>query len=567
MPGKVKPLKSPSQFVDLGPWSFALWWFIILAVHLITFGYHTVYAMFYFALQETYMYQTFEYFGIGMVAKDHHVIASVNALMAALHGLCILLMVGGSIWQRELAFLPWRLEDGSYASIASRRGSSKTASEMNAEDKNGSRLMSAKLHTVRMYSKIWGRQGVLGVNGGNFHAILVIREIIETGFQTQQAYRMSWYLPRWLLNRFYLVLLVLNCWSSMFVYSLLFKKNEARRRFACLLCDCILDLVSCMGVPLIVVLSYVGEYNPNTTGFDMERWYDEQWSARVLNEFQIVLVTSWADLISRTVFSFGLISTTSSLKELLRRAPGGSKRRIACAADSARIPDKPRHSEANGPTLDGIIGAHQQDKPVKVGAGRYAETGVQSRGGRIMLHLAHFLFGVWGVVVLGLHIEASLQPELPQCTLQVHPWAVTQPACYLAVLDCNRLDITGRIDEVKAKWSEFDSSSVVTLVMRHCPAIEVPDTIGEFHRLTGIKVYNSIITSWEGSAAINNSNHPDFKFLFLVRVNMTDGLLPAGLHSNDFPSKLYDIELCYTNLRELPNDLDSTCGAVSLYGV
>lgn len=304
-----------------------------------------------------------------------------------------------------------------------------------------------------------------------------------------------------------------------------------------------------MGVPLIVVLSYVGHYNPEITGFDMEKWYDEQWSARVLNEFQIVLVSSWSDLISRTVFSFGLISTTTSLKELLRRAPSGSKRRIACTADSVRIPDKPRRTEANGPTLDGIIEAHQHDKPVKVGAGRYAETGVQSRGGRITLHLAHLLFGVWGVVVLGLHIDASLQAELPQCTLQVHPWAVTEPACYLAVLDCDQLEIGDSMDEVEAKWNEFDRSSVVTLVMRHCPAIEVPDMIGEFHRLSGIKVYNSTIASWEESAAITNSHHPDLGFLFMIRVNMTDGLLPAGLHSYDFPTKLYDIELCYTNLR------------------
>ncbi|EEY69512.1 uncharacterized protein PITG_18807 [Phytophthora infestans T30-4] len=136
--------------------------------------------------------------------------------MAALHGICILLMVGGRV-------LP------------------KTTPDIN--DKVATGLLSAKLRAERIYSKVWGRQGVLGVNGGHFHAILVTRELVETALQTQQAYRMSWYLPRWLLNRFYLCLLVLNCWSSVFIYSLLFKKNEARRRFACLLCDCILDLV------------------------------------------------------------------------------------------------------------------------------------------------------------------------------------------------------------------------------------------------------------------------------------------------------------------------------------
>ncbi|KAE9007808.1 hypothetical protein PF011_g10971 [Phytophthora fragariae] len=43
----------------------------------------------------------------------------------------------------------------------------------------------------------------------------------------------------------------------------------------------------------------------------------------------------------------------------------------------------------------------------------------------------------------------------------------------------------------------------------------------------------------------------------IVRVNMTDGLLPAGFQSSDFPLKMNDIELCVTNLREIPDDLDT----------
>ncbi|ETO62454.1 hypothetical protein F444_19636 [Phytophthora nicotianae P1976] len=529
MPRKVTSLASSSQYVDLGPCSFAVWWVIIIVVHLVTFGYNAAYAIFYYEFQKMYLYTTLEYTGVNMIAEHHHFIANTNAVMAALHGLCVFLMVGGSIWMRELAFSPWPQRVEAVTSSANKRESLKKAVVNRAgNDKTATRLMSAKFRTVRMYSKVWGRQGVLGVNGGNFHAILVARELVETALQTQQAYRMSWYLPRWLLNRFYLCLLVLNCWSSVFVYSLLFKKNEARRRFACLLCDCILDLISCMGVPLIVVLSYVDQYNARITGFDMER--------------------------CRTVFSFGLISTTTSLKELLRLVPSGSEKRIACAPDNVKIPGK---SKSNGPTLNGIVAAYQPQKPIKVGGGSYDEAGLRSRSGRMMLHSVHLLFAAWGVLVLGLHIQASLQPKLSQCTLQVHPWAVSEPACYLAVLDCHRLGISGEMDEVKTKWSEFDRSSVVTLVMRHCPALEVPDMITEFHQTSGIKVYNSTIDSWGFSAAITNTNHPELGFLFMIRVNVTDGVLPPGLHDADFPNNLYDIEICYSNLRELPDDLDS----------
>lgn len=44
--------------------------------------------------------------------------------------------------------------------------------------------------------------------------------------------------------------------------------------------------------------------------------------------------------------------------------------------------------------------------------------------------------------------------------------------------------------------------------------------------------------------------------LYLARVNMTDGVLPLGFQSTDFPQNLNDIELCVTNLRSLPDDLD-----------
>ncbi|ETP03533.1 hypothetical protein F441_19505 [Phytophthora nicotianae CJ01A1] len=444
MHGRTKSLVPSSQYVDLGPWSFALWWVIILAVHLVAFGYNAAYTVFYYELQKTYMYMTFEYFGIGMTAEHHHFIANTNGVMAALHGLCVFLMVGGSIWMRELAFSPWPQGVETVTSSANKRESLKKAVVNRAgNDKTATRLMSAKFRTVLMYSKVWGRQGVLGVNGGNFHAILVARELVETALQTQQTYRMS---------------------------------------------------------------CYVDQYNARITGFDMER--------------------------CRTVFSFGLISTTTSLKELLRLVPSGSEKRIACA------PDNPQ-------------------KPIKVGGGSYDEAGLRSRSGRMMLHSVHLLFAAWGVLLLGLHIQASLQPKLSQCTLQVHPWAVSEPACYLAVLDCHRLGISGEMDEVKTKWSEFDRSSVVTLVMRHCPALEVPDMITEFHQTSGIKVYNSTIDSWGFSAAITNTNHPELGFLFMIRVNVTDGVLPPGLHDADFPNNLYDIEICYSNLRELPDDLDS----------
>ncbi|KAG1688466.1 hypothetical protein DVH05_003668 [Phytophthora capsici] len=533
------------QYVDLTPWNFALWWGILLAVHLLACGYNAAFTVFYYELEDTYLYRCLEYSGIGMLAESHPTIANVNAIMAAMHGVCALLMVGGSLWRLELVFSPFLSDSNGVF-----QKSTKTLVQRLDDDRLSSRvslrLESLRSQTLQVYTKVWGRRGLMGVNGSNFHAILVARELLETVLQTVQAYRMSWYLPRVLLNRFYLCLLVLNCWSSVFIYSYLFQRNEPRKRFASLVSDCILDLTSYMGVPLIVVLSYVGDYDTNLKGFPLEYWYDDEWSARVLNEFQMVLVVSWSDLISRTIFSFGLIATTTSLKELLRKEPVRvTKCRIT---NSTQVPKK---LNAISPIPTGL------SKAVLPRGGGYSNTGLTTHRGQRLLHFMHTIFGVWGVIVLGLHIEASIQPELPQCALQVHPWAMSDPACYLAILDCHQLGISGLKAEVEDKWSEFDRSTVVTLAIRHCTMLEIPDSIGDFHLTTGIKVYNSTIIDWGATAAVTNTNHPALIWLYFVRVHLPDGRLPEGIMSSDFPGNLYDLEFTYTNVREVPDDLDT----------
>ncbi|EGZ15656.1 hypothetical protein PHYSODRAFT_315857 [Phytophthora sojae] len=497
------PRASPSGFVDLSSRSFALWWFIILAVHLVTCGYNAIYALVYWKLQSTYLYLCLEFVGIGMAATDHPAIASDGC--SARHILTL----------------------------------------------NDRRLSVAKQLSSRIYSEIWDREGLLGVNGKKFHAILVARKVVEITLQTVQAYRMRWFLPRKVLNRFYLSLLVMNCWSSVLL--VLFRRSEAHRRFASLVWDCMLDLITFIGIPLIIVLSYVSDYDTETQGFDMLKWYDDEWTAVLLNEVQMVVVVSWSDLASRTIFSLGLVFVTANMKELLRRAPG--IKRIGAVTNKIVVRNK---ADNHGPAaLPASKGAAVASASVIARFSRnYRGTGLRTRFGHRMLQATHVLFGVWGVVVLAPHIQAAVMPTLPQCSLQVHPWGLSRPACYLVVLDCHQLEISGKRDEVEAKWGEFDRSAVVALLIRHCPALEVPDSFNEFRRVTNVKLYNSTIQQWDASAAITNTHHPNVVWLYVIRVNMTNGVLPAGLQSTDFPLTLQDIEFCYTNLRELPDDLE-----------
>ncbi|KAE9175444.1 hypothetical protein PF005_g25401 [Phytophthora fragariae] len=78
----------------------------------------------------------------------------------------------------------------------------------------------------------------------------------------------------------------------------------------------------------------------------------------------------------------------------------------------------------------------------------------------------------------------------------------------------------------------------------------------KFSRVKVLKIYNSTVMHWSESAALSQKHHPNLMMLYLVRVNMTNGELPAGLLSDDFPQKLLDIEFCSTNLCTLPDDFD-----------
>ncbi|GMF11026.1 unnamed protein product [Phytophthora lilii] len=180
------------------------------------------------------------------------------------------------------------------------------------------------------------------------------------------------------------------------------------------------------------------------------------------------------------------------MKRLLRSTAAANKRQIACAT-KVFVKEYSLKAATSSPLL--VIRAPTILKLPKLGDG-YHNVGLSTRCGRVILNIIHLVFGFWGVVVLSLHIQASVQRELPQCLLQVHPWAVSIPACYLAVLDCHVLGISGKTNEVEAQWSTFDRLKVATLVIRHCPTLEIPDMIGDFHSNTGVKVYDSTIKDW-----------------------------------------------------------------------
>ncbi|KAJ8571981.1 hypothetical protein ON010_g4851 [Phytophthora cinnamomi] len=556
----------PSEYLRLPFRWFAFWRIVILGLHIVACAYNTAYAVYYWSYGDTYLSYALEGNGIGLPRDRFHVISYTHMILASIHAICALVMVIGSLWRHSLVFSP--------RSAKKNEGCNKPVSMtggLGAINLQKSPACYARIPKLvsSLYGKIAGRRGLLGVNGRYFHVVIFGRELLQMTLQTIQAIRMSKYLPRVLLNRFYVVLIAINCWSKLFVYSRWFWNDEARRRFAVIMCDCVLNVMSTLGVSSIVFLRYIDFYQAKIIGFDFTMIGDQEWYSQMLNDAQVIIVVSWFDMISRIAFSLGLVASAADLKDLLRC---GSKRRnrIAYTGDNAIVPTDQRLglrinetqrgnlNNAPRPQVEKLNGPIARDIP------QHDQALVQPRGSKMRSQVGiiatkgtHALFATWGLGIVALHVCAALQTPLFECAPKVHPIAGTLPSCYVVNFNCYYLGISGSNKEVESAWNRFDRNTSMKISISHCPALEIPRNFQDFQRLQQIEVYNATIVNWDANNAITSASHPAMVALSLVRVNMTGGLLPPGLQSPDFPTKLRDINFCETNLQQLPDDLDS----------
>lgn len=307
------------------------------------------------------------------------------------------------------------------------------------------------------------------MNGRYFHTVIIGRELLQMTPQTIQAIRMSKYLSRVLLNRFYVVLVAINCWSNLFVYSRWFWRDEARRRFVVILCDCLLNIMSTLGVTFIVFCSNVDFYQAKIIGFDFSMIGDQEWFAQMLNDAQMVIVVSWFDMMSRITFSLGLVASAADLKDLLR-CDSIRRNRITNAGGYAIDPTNPgevfRIDEAQIINPTGASGSQDNTNAVILQDLLQQAQHKQNRR-KPRRHLGvraikgtHAVFAAWGLVVVSLHVHAAMKRPLFECAPKVHPMGNALPSCYVVNFNCYYLGISGTITQVEIAWSKFDRMTV-----------------------------------------------------------------------------------------------------------
>ncbi|KAJ0392137.1 hypothetical protein ATCC90586_011977 [Pythium insidiosum] len=482
---------------------------------------------------------------LGMSMDDYPALTGVHAVFAALHVLLGGTMVLWSLWKRRFSFGPLQeltLDSGPSSKVSARDDQ---RPDSVAPSTSSTRQQQQQQHSLRRIVcwslSLFSRQGFFGVEGAHFDEILAVREIVESVLQAYQAYRMSQFLVRPWLNRFYVGMLVVNCWMTALVH-LVFHRNELLRRVLSLLCDAVLDFTAAMVVPAVVLFSYYGDFDPEIWGFPAASWYDDVWVVKILSEFQIMLVMSWGDLASRCVFSIGLISCIESAKELIREKPSLSQ-------PSTSGPPVPAEPEKPVPA------PHRPPERARLWASfRHA----RYKSLRRFLQALQALCAVLGVVVIVLHVYAESAPRLEQCLIQVNPWLERKPACVLLEWDCHISHESGDSVAVATQWAKSSPTFVQRIMILHCSVFEMPVLLTTFHELTGMKIYNTTIADWGADAALTATHHPEMVLVYLVRVNMsTTGELPAGLVTAPFPPKLVDIELAISNLHTLPDHLDT----------
>ncbi|TMW65379.1 hypothetical protein Poli38472_008021 [Pythium oligandrum] len=349
--------------------------------------------------------------------------------------------------------------------------------------------------------------------------------------QSYQAYRLSRFVPRLWLNRVYVALVVLHCWSTPLI-RIVFKRRVVLSRLYLLLGAALLDLFSTIGLAVILLTTYYKDYDPEIGGFPQSFWYNDEWVVNFFNEFHLVLVVSWIDLLNQILFYTGIIGAMENIKELLEQTRARARLQVGPTTTALATKE---------PSVGPVLRSNTLVTPPRHRFDRVAHTGLV----------------IWGLVVLCLHVHGQTQQQLSQCLMQVRPWTATRPACVLLSMDCSQANVLGHEDDITPLWEVADPTAVTRIVIRHCPELRMPTILQTFHRLDTLKLCNCTIVNWADSAAITNQHHPVLTAIFVVRVNFPNGQLPPGMVSSDYPQSVYDSEFIVTNLRTLPDDLDT----------
>uniref|UniRef100_K3X3K2 Uncharacterized protein n=1 Tax=Globisporangium ultimum (strain ATCC 200006 / CBS 805.95 / DAOM BR144) TaxID=431595 RepID=K3X3K2_GLOUD len=355
--------------------------------------------------------------------------------------------------------------------------------------------------------------------GKHFTLIFLARETTEIFLQSLQAYQLSAFVPRVWLNRVAVGVVAVSCWSTPAIQQI-FSNKPRLELILCLLFDVALDFISSIGVPAVLGMLYYPDYDPQATNFNESKWFDLVWYSHLANEFQLLFIQSWYDLMSRVLFAMTLLLCLDDVKYL--------------GSDSSIVITRPERMRAPGQRM---------------------------KWNRRLEGLAHFFLVVWGCAILVFHAESAGGRYNFDCSVQVRPWHTSKTACAFLAIDCQQHDgMVGEVAEIEKTWTDIEPKYLKMISFMGCSELHIPPSIRTFPRLGGLYLYDLTLVEWPAEAALTKHDHPNMHHLAFVAVNMSTfgngSVFPPGLVSTDFPPTLRLIFLAHSGLSDLPPNLD-----------
>ncbi|KAJ0401618.1 hypothetical protein P43SY_005997 [Pythium insidiosum] len=524
--------------------AFALLWVVIVVLHIAGTVYPCLIATLYLYLpvHRPRAINNAELYSVTVNRRYYKPIAATYFFIACRHAYTLLEITYYSLRHRRLLFVrPLESKRVSPDNARPSAGSSRQSDGpttlhcrapipvplADAQRRMSSRLATFSGHAISSAKAVWL---AFDVTDRNYDAVHIIREMVQTGLLSFQAYKTSYLVARPWMNNVLVTLLVVNCWSTPLIKRV-FDAEVFRARLLGLVVNIVLDLVSYVVIPVTLFMPYYENAEVITNYSFNSFWYTDRWLMRVLTEWQMLFVTSFWDGVSKSLIGNSVARALRELPKLIK-PPSPSTSKTQDRSPQSR----PTHQRMTQ-TLQAPV-----TRPVV----RYVASRVERVGRHALL--------VWGLFIFVVHLHAASHKQNPQCASQVRPWFAQRASCSLLEIDCQRNARVGDATDFDGALAQIDAEWLSYLIVRHCAHVEITPQLLALRNLMGLKVYNATLARWDEDAVLTQSRHPLMMFVFLVATNMTD--FPRGLYATaDFPHLLTDIEVCRSNLTTLPDAL------------
>ncbi|EQC35078.1 hypothetical protein SDRG_07314 [Saprolegnia diclina VS20] len=402
----------------------------------------------------------------------------------------------------------------------------------------------------------WRHLRLIGVHGPYFEVKVAFRHLLVSSTNTYRAYRTALLVGDPAINTTVSVVLCLYGLGLPLLWIATQRTSKASRRLWTSLVHVALNFGMNILLPMWVLAPYVDFFiRPDA----LELQYQDTYYPIGIAICQTVLITS---LLDYGLMVFTQLFLFSALYDFV--ACFCSKRRLTASelvADEAHL--REALNVVRGRLLSVSLNAKRRLVPTrKIGFFPRQATAVvafdvtsaifrkstRKHSSYMTLCLGYsILVGylltiVWGLAILGLNFVPWYDVHCPRsCLARTRPWFSRTCACLTLEATCdpasNMLDLD---------FAVVSPTSVVFLIISHCPQLSIPTKVSSLLNLVGLLIYNSTLTTWPENVSVTQFKR--FSYAMIVSTNMTT--LPLGLLTAP-SSSFIDLEVSHSNLHDL----------------